>query len=481
MEHNVVNNYNLMRLENTHYDADTGPAHESPSQRSTLVPEDAPTALVILHSVVCTQLYHHVQHSPQTYYTDVPRLFAGDSKAVALRGQSKIVDPQSFLDDKKDFSFVVYREYDCIQYHQQCESVFETLATDQQRSRMPLKIQAHLSVLTQDGPAATPASEKIQEFRGRMLDAVRALDRICGWHLESDYEYEEDWTLLSPYNEIYHCREALQAQRALIDPLSWPHVEHLFAYVMATMAGEYEEADVLFGKAQVSERHLAKLFRPGDILIVQIDGEEVATPCVSVHVREPSTVQLECRLSTFDGTFGLRSDNFDVTWPGQARTPVIDPISITDLPIYPLRFGEKEVWARLLARGSMLWSCRSSKFVSYNIPKQASDVQTVCIPLQVLDENVVDTIKTHSRYMIDMATYHKLHENDKPSHNTTSREVAGKVLADINDPPTDEFLVCLPAQVKAYWLLKKRWGESSFNRLVSRLTECTKSRSNFVS
>ncbi|THX66544.1 P-loop containing nucleoside triphosphate hydrolase protein [Aureobasidium pullulans] len=426
----------VVEVAEEHSDDDYSTEHSSHSQISqSLTP-----SLIIIHMVECAQTEHHMNHSVVSYYTDVPRLFAGDSKAVALRGQNKIADPQILLDESRDVSFVIYRRYDCVKYHQQCEPLFETLATEKQRSKMPLDIQAHLSVLGVDGPAASSASEAIRNFQGRMLAAVRALDHVYNWDLASYYRSAEDWSLQAPYNDIYRSREALQNYKGMTDSMTWPFVDYLISYIMSTMAVDYEEADELFTKNQVSEKHLAKLFRAGDIMVTREEGEEIAVTCHSVHGQESGMISLACRLWEFDASFHLRPETFRLIWPRRTDAAIGDPMPITNLSTYPLKYGGQDLRERLLERGRMLWSCRFQKYVSYDAPKQGIDAQAI-----------------HSRYMIDMNAYHELHPESNTRRENWRMGDIDEATMESDNPPPEKFLLCLPATLRGYWFLKKRW------------------------
>ncbi|THZ50551.1 P-loop containing nucleoside triphosphate hydrolase protein, partial [Aureobasidium pullulans] len=426
----------VVEVAEEHLDDDYSTEHSSHSQ----IFQSLSPSLVIIHMVDCTQTEHHMNHPVVSYYTDGPRLFAGDSKAVALRGQNKIANPQILLDELRGVSFVVYRRYDCVQYHQQCESLFETLATEKQRSRMPLDIQAHLSVLGVDGPAASPASEEIRNFQGHMLAAVRALDHACNWDLASYYDSAEDWSLKAPYNDIYRSRETLQNRTGMTDSMTWPFVDYLISYIMSTMAVDYEEADELFTKNQVSEKHLAKLYRADDILVTREEGEEIAVICHSVHSQESGMISLACRLWEFDASFHLGPKTFGLIWPRRTDTAIGDPMPIINLSIYPLKYGVQGLRERLLERGRMLWSCRFQKYVSYDAPKQGIDAQAI-----------------HARYMIDMSAYHELHPESNTRRENWRMGDIDEATMESDNPPPDDFLLCLPATLRGYWFLKKRW------------------------
>ncbi|THZ11913.1 P-loop containing nucleoside triphosphate hydrolase protein [Aureobasidium pullulans] len=135
-------------------------------------------------------------------------------------------------------------------------------------------------------------------------------------------------------------------------------------------------------------------------------------------------IRLGCRLWAFDGLFRSKSEALIVEWPQEADAPVLGSIPITQLSVHPHRYGEKGLRERLMKRGSMLWSCRFRKFVGYNAPKHVLDVQVV--------------------------------HNDS-GQDATGKDDIGKTAMQSNEPPSDDFLLCLPAKVPAYWFLKKRW------------------------
>ena len=105
------------------------------------------------------------------------------------------------------------------------------------------------------------------------------------------------------------------------------------------MAADYKEADDFFKRGEVSEKHLPKLFRLHDRVVTKIDGGEVAALCYSMQIGNSKRIRLGCRPWAFDGLFRSKSEALIVEWPQEADIPVLGSIPITQLSVYPLRYG----------------------------------------------------------------------------------------------------------------------------------------------
>lgn len=116
----------------------------------------------------------------------------------------------------------------------------------------------------------------------------------------------------------------------------------------------------------------------------------------------------------------------------------------------------------LLERGRMLWNCHFRKYVSYDAPKQTFELQLVCPSPPSLLAPLIGH-ETQSWNIVDMAMYYELHRmsdlEQASNPHPRGRDDLGKPATDRDEPPSDEFLLTLPAKVSAYWFLKKRWGE----------------------
>jgi hypothetical protein len=290
-----------------------------------------------------------------------------------------------------------------------------------------------------------------------MADALDALDDICQWDGLFDTDELYDLELPAPYTNIYQSRTALNDYQELeIDPTHWPRIDVFLDYVLSAMSDDYAEADACFERCETTSRHLAKLFRKGDILITKRHGEEIGLMCDSASSPTPQTCVLQCQSWTFDGSFRKKMETLQVTWPAGSA---VDTVSILSLDIFPLRFGGEELRERLRDRGQKLWDCRFRKFVSYD-SESSSGIQVVSSH-QKLYRPVTDLGQTNLRFMVDMSTYNILAERE----GTESRGMTLKPLDSLADAamhaegsPGDDLLLTLPTKVPAFGFHNKRWG-----------------------
>jgi hypothetical protein len=419
-----------------------------------------PTYLIV-HSVRCQDNSRgtcHSLHEEDAYYLDAPRLFAKDSKANGLRGTNHIRDLESFLVENPDYDFVVEKNYNCEAYYKDYEKEFQDIGDSRLRSKISSESRPLLYSLPEDLPLATPEDESITHFSQGMADALDVIDDICQWDGLFDTDDLYDLELPAPYTNIYQSRTALNDyQEQAIDPIHWPRVDSFLDYVLGAMADDYAEADSCFERCETTSRHLAKLFRKGDLLVTKRYGEEIGLLCDSVSSLATQTCVLQCQSWIFDGSFRKKMETLQVTWPAD---PSVDTVSILSLEVYPLRFGGEELRERLKERGQKLWDCRFRRYVSYNDSESSPGIQAVSLR-QKLYGPVTDLEQTNLRFMVDMSTYKILHERE----GTESRDMTSRPQDSLTDAamhaeesPGDDFLLTLPTKVPAFGFHNKRWG-----------------------
>jgi hypothetical protein len=358
---------------------DNEPKPKRPTEATKAESSTNPPYLIV-HLVRCrgrSRDTYHSHHNEREYYLDVPRLFAKDSKAEGLRGTSDslIPDLESFLDGNPEYDFVVEKHYSCEAYYEEHEREFQAIGDSKLRSRIASEGRAFLYTLPNDLLPAIPEAEIITNFSQDMADALDALDGLCQWDGLFDTVDPGDLYLEAPYTNIYQSRTSLSDyQERDIHPVHWRLIDSFLDYVLGAMSSDYAEADVCFERCETTPRHMAKLFRKGDILVTQRHGEEIGLLCESVARPGPRSCVLQCQCWTFDGSFRKTRETLRVTWSTDESE---DTISILSLEAYPLRFGGEELRQLLKKRGQKLWSCRSREYVSYEDSGSSPGIQTV--------------------------------------------------------------------------------------------------------
>lgn len=333
------------------------------------------SSYLTVHCIRCAGGSYHSHHYEDAYYLDVPRLFARDTKAMGLRGAKPIENLEQYLEDHTSHDFVVIKDYSCEAYYEDHEGEFQEIGNSELRTKISREQRAYLYTLLEDLPLATPKDEYITHFSQDMAKALNALDVLCQWDGAFDTHLPEDLELKAPYTIVYHSRTSLNDYRERgIDPIHWPRIDGFRDYVLESMSDDYAEADAHLEKREITVRHLAKLFRKGDVIVTKREGEEVGLLCKSVFCPTTRVCDLECESWTFDGAFRKKSERLKVTWP-VGESP--NPIPIVTLGAFPLRFGKQELKDSLKQRGQMLWNCRFRKYVSYEDTSSTPNTHTV--------------------------------------------------------------------------------------------------------
>lgn len=128
-----------------------------------------------------------------------------------------------------------------------------------------------------------------------------------------------------------------------------------------------------------------------------------------------------------------------------------EKFDITDLPIYPSKFANREVFKALRSRGRMFWECRTRKYVSYTNADAADGTQDIA----------------DSRYMIDIATYKQMHRGKEPELSVarngteTEDELESEHMECDNPKLGDHFFMCLPPSIPGFNMQKKEWSRST--------------------
>ncbi|KAJ5369035.1 uncharacterized protein N7496_008795 [Penicillium cataractarum] len=235
---------------------------------------------------------------------------------------------------------------------------------------------------------------------------------------------------------LYHYRRRLRENHtASITSEQRILLDSLLDYMKWSNGRDYEEADELFSQGLITERHLAKLCGPNEIMVTTVDGQLRAYLVDKISIEKQFSVHLELWSWEFEGAFYKEETTTRLIWPESASTE--KPIAICDLSMFPLRFAPPEVEKRLRARGERFWQCRKACFIAYNPPHAALEMRTAT-----------------PRYMVDVKTYHRMHENAESSF---QKDDLGPEATSKDDPPSGSFLMLLPHKIYGFGFTDKKW------------------------
>ncbi|KAM3070520.1 hypothetical protein ACMFMG_010341 [Clarireedia jacksonii] len=409
---------------------------------------------LLIHKVKCERSLNHNHHPAISYFLDSPRLFAGDNKASVLRGTTTIADVNEHLEDNEHISIVIYRTYNCREYHERIQEEFERLNFSDLGVRMASTMRPYLFVLREDMVAATCISEQMTLLSSNLKEALRNLEA-----LDSRINYnsfaQQYWNIQAPYLQLYHFRELIKhTMPNLADVEEQQHVNVLLRYIDEEFEDEYTEANDLFAKGLVSQKHYSKLFGPNETLVTMKDGQPLAFVSLGLPEIRLSHLELLCENWSFDGVFERKHSVVKVTWLFNSAI-----VPIVDLEFFPLKYDRVGTKDRLLARGKLLWRCRKRRYISYRVPDSKNDVQTV-----------------YPRFMIDMNMFHQMHTKEG---SLPQRDDIGLEAFEREEAPSEVFLLLLQPEIQGFGFQDKKfrtlkieylhdidWKIEAFDRLV---------------
>ncbi|KAB2573618.1 Lon protease [Lasiodiplodia theobromae] len=365
-------------------------------------------AYLVIHTVDCDSKSNeaHEGHAISASFLDHPRLFAGDSKASALRGKNPIEDVNSYIQQQENVCLVVYKVYHCREYHEDIKKDFVRTKLPNADLTVSTRIWPFLFILPRDSKEAKPEHESMAVLSDALRHCLEKLDPTLKPEDDSEPpppppppphgslmpppppdlldQKREMLRMDFPYLSLYHKRQAMTECIADNEDESRYQLLALQKYLNEELGEEYAEADKLFASGRVSKKHFQKLFGPDQVVVGVQDNQPQAYMCRKLEKIHP-TLELQCWTWVFDGFFRKQESIHRVKWPPE---------------------GE-------------------------------------------------ETIETKPRFMVDMKTYQMLHAStvEEPAeHSTLSAEEIRK-----EHPPGDDFPLLLPATVLGYGFHDKKW------------------------
>jgi hypothetical protein len=334
------------------------------------VEEEEASRVQVIYMVNC-----HKRGTP-SYFLDEP-LEYGDNpnRTFHLHGQKPFPnDIDLFIERQRGaLSFLVYKELQC------CK--LTSLRNEDSGASI------------EDVPIEEEETPKIKETIAvtskNLHDAFVFLKKRYPEGMKYFPDFKVASKISSPFLFYYNKRSFMMS----LDELPEEHlsqVKLLREHIESSFRDEFARVDALTSKGNITAQFLAYLFEPGTVVIERKGGayagyEQTNWPgqqsrsTQGLHVREGDEsskavphvdkLQIQGQYWSFDGEFSMNWKEMHIDF-GDPK-PRVKPIK--DLTMLPLRFAGFEVGEELRRRGSIFWSCRVRKFVSYNIDRNVSE------------------------------------------------------------------------------------------------------------
>ncbi|KAH7191169.1 hypothetical protein DER44DRAFT_677921 [Fusarium oxysporum] len=390
---------------------------------------------MVVHQVECPgSTPAHSRHPAMSSYLDVPRLFVGDNKASPLRGRMPDEDAQLRAKKDPDISFIIHRTYNCLEYH---NKVFEALREASVNS-VPPDRSSQLCLLpndTDDAVAEREYMEIVSTHLNNAIEAVKEAETKQDSVVESSLlGWKREHNMVAPYLHFYHTRKLLRDHVPQLPERQSQHINLLLEYLDKEFGPHYQEAEKLFlGDGLVSRKHFHKLFGPREVMVTVEEGDHIAMVSKYPPLPGSNPIRLECEMWKFNGRFAKYKKTVTIPWPKHAAE--VDKVPIKSLGIFPVRF-DQQLEYRLRKRGELFWQLRKPRLVLYTAPSEGN-----------------------GRYMVDIATYRRLHKLNTIENVVTEHveEYLPLEVTESASPPTGSFTLLLPPTTYGFGFHDKKW------------------------
>ncbi|KAM0802505.1 hypothetical protein BDR22DRAFT_103168 [Usnea florida] len=406
-------------------------------------------------------------------YLDKPQLMEGDQGMVSLQGHLPIFRLDSYLERYPNVSVIVFQD------------TWDSGAITE----------------AEDGLSKVQWSESIFVTSPKLMKTLKLLKRrlslSLGYRISLDLTGSTA-TFPAPYLPFYHYLGKLREYAADLPPKTIQEWNLLVKYIEHSYGDQYGEVDKMLAAGTIIQEFIPYLIKDGDT-IVRRDSRGhsayVATSQPIAHVKRQNNGLAQnpggAHGRQMDFKFSLHFDNSDGTvegmsdvsmqtleWEIETESWLFDgnfeknsetiilkissrrdkTLSIKDLEVYPIQYANPDLVLSMKNAGLELWKSRSRRYVSYH-PGRAE----------------TDTKSSKPRYMIDPATYKKLHA--KAVSANPLQDDLGPERMSAEEPPADPFLLLLPRTINGFNMQNKKWEELE----VARISEVSWNKEAFES
>ncbi|RGP77597.1 aaa family atpase [Fusarium longipes] len=384
------------------------------------------TTWIVLHKIL----------GDETTYLSVPSWASRQGHPPHFRGNSPLVNEDDYLRDRPDAAFVVYRYYDPSFQGK------DVRKAEKEGLEMPLP---------------SPSYEVVQPLSERMISALDAFARFHPKFRETFPHWRASDPIQSPFLFWYSYRDSTNLQA-----MAEPHRKQMILlteWIDNKYSGIYADVEETTSRGLVSTLTMPFLIRPGEVLVSEnekcnqgfiasswpkagsLNYTEPSSPNGPRKVTQTWSVGAWCY--GYDGRFYKDTTTLNIELEYDEDNP---KLRIAELNIFPIRFGDSKLRAKLSRRGRTMWACRGRNLIAYDT-----------------SENTLSS--GGERYMIDFNTYKHLH-SDSTKFKTTYSSLTNPHLIEMDpalmeceNPPEGPELFIFPSSVVGYNLRQKKWQD----------------------
>ncbi|KAF5693478.1 AAA family ATPase [Fusarium globosum] len=373
----------------------------------------------------------------ETTYLAEPSWTLKKEQPLLFRGNEPLADEAGYLKHRLDAAFVVYKHY---------EPGFQ--------SKDVRKAMADGSTI----PVPKPAREVVQPLSEQMIMALDEFVNSRPSFKEKFPGWRSSHPIKSPFLFWYCYRSP-----GSLEGIEEPHKTQMLLlteWIDRNYSEMYAEVETKFSEGHVSKTTMPFFIQPGEVLVSKnekgIQGYIAGSwPC---KVRSstlspdypngpPKVTQswsVDAWSYGYDGKFYHNSTTLYISLEFDEGNP---DVSIAQLNILPIRFGNSEFHTKLDRRGRTMWACRKRNLVAYK-------------------DTTEDNLSGEGeRYMIDFNTYKQLHSDSQKFKSAYSsltrpnRKEMDAAVMECDDPPDGAELLVFPNTIVGYNLRQKKWQD----------------------
>jgi len=400
-------------------------------------PPKTPKGWVTLHRIQCKD-----QSMPSTYQ-DAPTWYRLSEGLFHLQGQNHVSNVDILKEGMATKAFIVWQDYLCDGHDKARRQQIE----EERRNK-------------HDGRVAIDPELEVEPYKYSITILSSILKNGLSIISEKIHLFQWEWPEFSaeefapPCSLVHHKLQDIDQQVALLTKQERKPMTSFLKFVKQQYTVQKARAIANYEAGMITVEDLEYIFVPRMIIIQEKDGKRQGFHQISPFSR--SSFSIEAESWDFNGEYTKRRVilNFELRALSDDGR-----IRVEALKLYPLEYAPSDVRESLQARGQTHWDCRFHAYVSVNGYDAYGEEKFVSrFAGRIPSKHLLTYIRTNLRFMIDTATYNKLHPKDKSAFGSDTSSKLSEEEMKNDHPPSHDFLFLLPSNIYGFHMIEKKWG-----------------------